>query len=198
MTNTDAGGSAGALKSSKGGSDGEIATCRAGFQFKENFYDPFFTEARRLLSHGNRVTLGVNDLVCPEDLKTENVYREFAADFEKEKREHRDKVAQEAVDDAKEDDPKAVEKAKTAVLMRACFSRDRREIIFCGMLYGTYYGLQFMGPIFLKRILQGLSCRAYSMTPETCTSKDTLFLYCFLICISPLVGGFCYTHHNYR
>ena len=152
----------------------------------------------------------MQDLLAPDELRTENLYREFTEDFERERAAHRERKREEerlaAAGGGDGDDggagppadPKAAERERTAVLVRACFARERREVIFCGLLYGIYYGLQFMGPIFLKRILEGLSCRAYSRFPDTCTSKDTLFLYCFLICISPLVGGFCFTHHNYR
>ena len=172
-------------KDEKGASD---ESGRPIFSFKERFYGPLFAEAGRLLAHGKRTTLREDDLLKPENMRTEKLYAEFLEDLETEKQRTREKHgnAADGLDESGE------------TLIRAVIARERRELAFCGILFAVYNGLQFIGPIFLKEILSGLSCKAYSPFPEACDSNRKLFMYCALICVAPLVGGFAYSHHQFR
>ena len=194
------------------------------FQFKDKFYGPFFFEAGRLLSHGKLKTLDEDDLLKPDDLRTETLYEHFQHDWQESAKiiDDTNNSKDDTSNDTKDSESKnRGQDSETSVgkssdssgstsrehLLYACFHRELPEIILCGILYATYYGLQFMGPIFLKRILEGLYCREHYVNyninnnitiDDVCTTKDTLFLYSFLISLSPLIGGFAFSHHNFR
>ena len=137
------------------------------------FQQLFFTYVSPLISRGQLRRLEPDDLCHLPELESDALAAEFDKDWAAERKRNPDKPS----------------------LVRACLVGSGPLFFGTGILYAIAQGSLFSGPVLLRLIVEGISCRAYG--GAECATDSQLYFYALIMTLAGVLQSLCQAQQDY-